>query len=131
MGNETSRWIENFLADLVTSPQQRHHYEREREEALRRSAHRHQKRTPSKKKTTERLDDLEDWLGELTLLNETTMRLLLAKKVFTKAELLKEIDTVDLLDGEKDGKLIREKAPAKKKSAPPKKKSSSGSRRRR
>ncbi|MHC5035686.1 MAG: hypothetical protein ACYTHM_00085 [Planctomycetota bacterium] len=65
-----------------------------------------------------RVENLEDRLGELTLLNHTMVRLLLQKKVFSWAELLAVIKEVDLLDGVEDGKLSKKPAEKKKKSSP-------------
>ena len=91
--------VENLIADLVPPEELR---ERGRRALAGRKRGGHTLKA--------RLDDLECWLGELTLLNETTLRLLLARKVFTVAELRRSLQAVDLLDGIQDGKLTKKKA---------------------
>ncbi|MHC4780992.1 MAG: hypothetical protein ACYTFG_20660 [Planctomycetota bacterium] len=90
----------------------------------------------AKRSVNARLDELEEWVGELTLLNETTMRMLLTKKVFTKSELVRELKRVDLMDGVQDGMLKKKKVTKKKetkakKKSPPKKKAAKKRARRR
>jgi len=72
------------------------------------------------------LGEMEDWLGELALLNQTMLRLLLEKKAFSREELGRAMDEIDLIDGVRDGKVARtddepekkkKKAPAKKRKA--------------
>jgi len=55
----------------------------------------------------ERMDDLEEWIGELSLLNQTLLRLLLARGAFTKENFHAVFRELDLLDGVKDGKLSK------------------------
>jgi hypothetical protein len=95
---------ENLIADLIPP-----------EELLDRGRKALSRRKRSGRSLKARVEDLEGWLGELTLLNETTLRLLLTKKVFTLAELREALRDVDLLDGVRDGKLTRKQADPEKK----------------
>ena len=91
-------------------------------EDLRRSARmmsqRHQRSVQDLK---ERIGDLEDWLGEVTLLNQAMIRLLLEKETFSRDEMAVAIHAIDILDGVEDGKVTRKK-PAPKKAAGKRKK---------
>jgi hypothetical protein len=58
-----------------------------------------------------RMEDVEAWIGELTLLNQTLLRLLLARGAFTKEHFQAVFRELDLMDGVKDGKLRRKGAP--------------------
>ncbi|MCU0722072.1 MAG: hypothetical protein MUC63_00380, partial [Planctomycetes bacterium] len=75
------------------------------------------KRTEEVTDVRRRLEDLEEWLGEIALLNQTLMRLLVARGVFTRETFQEACRQVDLLDGVRDGKLrkppLAEKVPEK------------------
>jgi hypothetical protein len=55
----------------------------------------------------ERMDDLEDWIAEISLLNQTLLRLLLSRGSFTKEDFHAVFREIDLLDGVQDGKLAK------------------------
>ena len=71
----------------------------------------------------EQIDELEDWLGELALLNQTMLKLLLDRQVVEPAALKQTLREIDLLDGVEDGRVT---PPETAKKLPEKKKKSSG-----
>ena len=110
----------SFLNDLFTPSTSVAEVRR----TVRRMAQRHER---SVKDMKERVRDLEDWLGEVTLLNQAMIRLLLTKKTIGREEMARAVHAVDVLDGVADGKVTRKprkkaaKKRAKKKAAKRKK----------
>lgn len=87
------------------------------------------RRERSVKNLKDRVEELEDWLGELALLNQTMLRMLLEKASFTKEELARVMREVDLLDGVADGKVTPRKPDAEAPEPKPRKKAARSRRR--
>ena len=107
-------WSSMFLDGLMADVRSAEEVRRKLRNVSKRSAR-------STKNLKSHIEEMEDWLGELALLNQTMLNLLLQKKAFSREELSAAMKKIDLLDGVEDGKVTL-KRPEKEKPAPKKKK---------